>query len=134
MKILVTGSNGFIGQNMVNALKEKHKVSTYEWGQQYPLLDELDWVVHLGAISSTTEKDVRLIVRQNLESSIYLYEDCIEKGVNFQFASSASVYGIDPTNFKEDADLNPQTHYARSKALFEYYIKIRQAPIVTKVF
>ena len=114
MKILVTGSNGFIGQNMVNALKEKHKVSTYEWGQQYPLLDELDWVVHLGAISSTTEKDVRLIVRQNLESSIYLYEDCIEKGVNFQFASSASVYGIDPTNFKEDADLNPQTHYALS--------------------
>ena len=134
MKILVTGSNGFIGQNMVNALKEKHEVSTYEWGQQYPLLDGLDWVVHLGAISSTTEKDVRLIVRQNIESSIYLYEDCIEKGVNFQFASSASVYGKDPSSFREDADLDPYSHYARSKALFENYIKIRKAPIVTQVF
>ena len=129
MKILVTGSNGFIGQNMVNALKEKHEVSTYEWGQQYPLLDGLDWVVHLGAISSTTEKDVRLIVRQNIESSIYLYEDCIEKGVNFQFASSASVKIL---VVLEDADLDPYSHYAK-QALFENYIKIRGST-VTQVF
>ena len=134
MKILVTGSNGFIGQNMVNALKEKHEVSTYEWGQQYPLLDGFDWVVHLGAISSTTASDIRQIVTQNIESSIYLYEDCIKQNVNFQFASSASVYGRDPTSFKEDADLDPYSHYARSKALFENYIKIRKAPIVTQVF
>ena len=72
MKILVTGHKGFIGQNMVNALKDKHQISTYEWGNQYPILDGLDWVIHLGAVSSTTEKDIRKITVQNIESSIYL--------------------------------------------------------------
>lgn len=134
MKILVTGHKGFIGQNMVNALKDKHDISTYEWGNQYPILDGLDWVVHLGAVSSTTEKDIRKITVQNIESSIYLYEDCIDRGINFQFASSASVYGLDPCGFKETAVLDPLNHYARSKAIFEDYIRYRNAPIITQVF
>jgi len=133
MKILVTGHKGFIGQNMVNALKNKHEVSTYEYGNQYPIIDGLDWVVHLGAVSSTTEQDIRKITVQNIESSIYLYEDCIEKGVNFQFASSASVYGLE-SGFKESCPLNPQNHYARSKALFEKYVEYRKAPIITQIF
>ena len=134
MKILVTGHKGFIGQNMVNALKDKHDISTYEYGNQYPILDGLDWVVHLGAVSSTTEQDIRKITVQNIESSIYLFEDCIEKGVNFQFASSASVYGLDPCGFKETAVLDPLNHYARSKAIVEEYIKYRKAPIINQVF
>ncbi len=133
MKILVTGHKGFIGQNMVNALKDKHEISTYEFGNQYPIIDGLDWVVHLGAVSSTTEQDIRKITVQNIESSIYLYEDCIEKGVNFQFASSASVYGLE-SGFKESCPLNPQNHYARSKALFEKYVEYRKAPIITQIF
>lgn len=133
MKILVTGHKGFIGQNMVNALKDKHEISTYEFGNQYPIIDGLDWVIHLGAISSTTEEDIRKITVQNIESSIYLYEDCIEKGVNFQFASSASVYGLE-SGFKESCPVNPQNHYARSKALFEKYVEYRKAPIITQIF
>ena len=134
MKILVTGSKGFIGQNMVNALKYKHQISTYEYGNQYPILDGLDWVIHLGAVSSTTEKDIRKITVQNIESSIYLFEDCIDRGINFQFASSASVYGLDPCGFKETEVLDPLNHYARSKAIFENYIKYRKAPITAQVF
>ena len=133
MRILVTGYKGFIGQNMVDGLRDEHEVSTYEWGNQYPILDGLDWVIHLGAVSSTTEQDVRKITVQNVQSSIYLYEDCIEKGVNFQFASSASVYGLE-SGFKETCPVNPQNHYARSKALFEKYIEYRNAPTITQVF
>jgi ADP-L-glycero-D-manno-heptose 6-epimerase len=85
-------------------------------------------------VSSTTEKDIRKITVQNIESSIYLYEDCIDRGINFQFASSASVYGLDPCGFKETAVLDPLNHYARSKAIFEDYIRYRNAPIITQVF
>jgi len=133
MKILVTGSNGFIGKNMINALSPYHEVVQSEWGMSFPEVQGLDWVIHLGAISSTTETDVSRICKQNLEYSIRLYEECIKHGVNFQFASSASVYGL-VSDFKETCPVNPQNHYARSKAMFEKYVEMRNAPITTQLF
>ena len=133
MKILVTGSKGFIGQNMIKELKKDHEVVGVDWLDQFPDVKGLDWVVHLGAISSTTDQRIHYIVRQNLDFSIYLYEECISHGVNFQFASSASVYGL-VSDFKETSPLKPQNHYARSKAMFERYVELRGAPIITQIF
>jgi len=133
MKILVTGASGFIGQNMVNGLREEHEVIPHEWGQTISKIKEVDWVVHLGAISSTVEQNVAKIYRQNLDFSINLYEECIKNKVNFQFASSASVYGL-KSSFEESAPINPQNHYSRSKAMFEKYIELRKAPIITQTF
>ena len=133
MKVLVTGSKGFIGQNMIKELKKDHEVVGVDWLDQFPDVQGFDWVVHLGAISSTTDQRIHYIVRQNLEFSIYLYEECIRHGVNFQFASSASVYGL-VSDFKETSTLNPQNHYARSKAMFERYVELRDAPIITQMF
>lgn len=133
MKILVTGASGFIGQNMVNELREEHEVIPHEWGQTISKVPEVDWVVHLGAISSTVEQNIEKIYKQNLDFSINLYETCINNNVNFQFASSASVYGL-KSSFEESAPLDPQNHYARSKAMFEKYIELRKAPIITQAF
>ena len=133
MKILVTGSNGFVGKNMVNALREEHDVYKAEWGMSFPSVEGLDWVMHLGAISSTVEQNVGKIYRQNLDYTIKLYEDCIKHGVKFQFASSASVYGL-VSEFMESSPLNPQNHYARSKAMFERYVELRGAPVTTQIF
>ena len=133
MKILVTGSNGFIGQNMVNALEPHHEVIKNEWGMSFPKVKGLDWVIHLGAISSTTETNISRIYKQNIEFSIKLYEECIKHDVKFQFASSASVYGL-KSDFKETSPVDPQNHYARSKALFEKYVGFRNADITTQIF
>ena len=64
MKILVTGYKGFIGSNLVKAL-DRHVVSLYEWGEPLPNIKGLDWVIHLGAISSTTEKNVEKVSMHN---------------------------------------------------------------------
>lgn len=134
MKILVTGHRGFIGQNLtLDLIKEGHEVSTYEWGGPPPNVRGMDWVIHLGAISSTTETNVRKILDQNVVFTIQLIEQCIEHGVNMQFASSASVYG-DGLEFKEDSPARPLNHYARSKYLIEEYIKTRNAPIIIQAF
>ncbi len=119
MKILVTGHKGFIGQNMVKALEKVHDVTGFGWGEQFPGYD-YDLVIHLGAISSTTETDVDKIMRQNYDFSVWLLETCNHHGIDFQYASSASVYGLG-TEFKEDSPVDPKTPYAWSKYMFERY-------------
>jgi ADP-L-glycero-D-manno-heptose 6-epimerase len=119
MKILVTGHKGFIGQNMVKALSPVHDVTGFAWGEHFPGYD-YDLVIHLGAISSTTERDVDKIMRQNYDFSVWLLETCNRLGIDFQYASSASVYGLG-TEFKEDSPVDPRTPYAWSKYMFERY-------------
>ena len=115
MKILVTGHNGFIGQNMVGYLRlQGHDVDGWEYvPNTCPPVDRYDWVVHLGAISSTTERDVEKVLEQNLEFSARLVSLCDTVGTNFQYASSASVYGNNLV-FRESAPAFPQRPYAWS--------------------
>jgi len=123
MKILLTGYKGFIGSHMFRALETQgHDVSVYDWGEILPSIMEQDWVIHMGAISSTTERDVEKVMQQNVDFTLQLYEACHTFGVNFQYSSSASVYGLVST-FREDAELDPRTPYAWSKYLTERYIQ-----------
>lgn len=126
MKILVTGYKGFIAPHVINALRAaKHDVTTFEWGETLPSVIVQDWVIHLGAISSTTERNIEKLMRQNFEFSVSLYEECKRFGVNMQFASSASVYGPSK-DFSEYTPVNPTNHYAWSKYLFERCIMDHQ--------
>jgi len=122
VKILITGHKGFIGQNMVNALKDDHELSLYEWGEEPPEFEGLDWCIHLGAISSTAETDVEKVMRQNHDFSCMLLMACQLNKVNLQYASSASVYGLD-SDFREDSLPSPQSPYAWSKYLFDRHVK-----------
>ena len=118
MKILVTGYRGFIGQNLVHALTEQHELILFEWGDEFPDFRDLDWCIHLGAISSTAETDVEKVMRQNYDFSCKILDACQQHGVNLQYASSASVYGLNQ-DFRESAAKNPQSPYAWSKYLFD---------------
>lgn len=134
MKILVTGYKGFIGNRMYNLLLEQnHTVDGYEYGDSYPTVYTYDWIIHIGAISSTVERDIDKIMRQNYEFSISLYEDAKRHGINFQFSSSASVYGMGK-EFKETSPVDPRTPYAWSKYLFERYMQQNPLASVTQAF
>ena len=123
MKILLTGHKGFVGSHMLRALQAHgHQVSVYDWGDILPSVMEQDWVIHMGAISATTERNVEKVMTQNYDFTVQLYEACHTFGVNFQYSSSASVYGLVST-FREDAELDPRTPYAWSKYLTERYIQ-----------
>ena len=123
MKILVTGHRGFIGQNMVKALAAEHEVSMYEWDENFfPSVQGLDWVIHLGAISSTTERNVEKVMLQNYEFSCELFDKCATYGVNLQYSSSASVYGQNK-QFGETDPVSPLSPYAWSKYMFDHHVK-----------
>lgn len=128
MRVLVTGNEGFIGQNLVKYIcnNTDWHVDVYDWNRGIlPSIMEQDWVIHIGAISSTTERDLDKIMRQNYDFTRQLFNACKTYGVNLQYSSSASLYGMG-TDFTEIAQLDPRTPYAWSKYLCEYYHRQHQ--------
>ena len=67
------------------------------------------------------DTDVDRVMRQNLEFSQQLFNECNHNGVNLQYASSSSVYG-NTKDFSETAQCHPQTPYAWSKYLFDRWV------------
>tara|TARA_B100001057_G_scaffold22028_2_gene20355 strand:+ start:984 stop:1814 length:831 start_codon:yes stop_codon:yes gene_type:complete len=123
MKILVTGYQGFIGSNVASYLKAKgHDVEGFPWEiNKFPDAQQYDRIIHLGAISSTTERDVEKIMQHNYEYTMKLIEICDMMGTSLQYASSASVYG-EQTHFREDLELDPRSPYAWTKYLVDRFV------------
>ena len=126
MRVLVTGHQGFIGRNLCSYLQyQGHQVEGWEWQvNKVPDPQNYDRVVHLGAISSTTERDVEKILQQNLEFSTRLLQLCNQTGTSLIYASSASVYGNvqvdkDLKQIKENDPVYPMSPYSWSKYLFD---------------
>ncbi|MDR2076237.1 MAG: ADP-glyceromanno-heptose 6-epimerase [Desulfovibrio sp.] len=86
-------------------------------------------IVHMGACSSTTERDADFLLRNNLEYSKILCAFALEKKARFITAGSAATYGDGSQGFDDDADrledLRPLNIYGYSKHLFDLWAKRR---------
>ncbi len=139
MNILVTGHRGFIGQNITKFLTNKgHDVYGFEYydtKDNMPDLKNIHQVIHLGAETSTTETDIDLIMEKNYDFSVRLFEECEKRHIAFQYASSASVYGLS-TSFSESDPCRPLNYYAYSKYMFDRYVesKLKTTPIRVQGF
>ena len=123
MKILITGHKGFIGSHLANYFIHKgHEVEGFDWVENViPSVEQYDWVIHTGAISDTTERDVDKVWRHNYEFTMRLLQVCEHYGTNIQLASTAAVYGPN-TAFNELDPVYPQTPYAWSKYLIDKFL------------
>ncbi|MGF3105055.1 NAD-dependent epimerase/dehydratase family protein [Rossellomorea sp. DUT-2] len=84
-------------------------------------------IFHLGAIASVAAsvEDPLHTHQTNLEATLYLLEESREQGglERFVFASSAAVYGDEPTlPKKETSTIRPLTPYAIDKFASEQYV------------
>ena len=124
-QILITGSEGFIGKRLADFLESKgyliNRFDLVNNGPDFPKISHCDVVIHLGANSSTTEKNLKKILKQNFEFSKKLFELCASKGIKFQYASSASVYGNSET-FNETDFCKHLSPYALSKYMFDCWL------------
>ncbi|MDR2488841.1 MAG: ADP-glyceromanno-heptose 6-epimerase [Desulfovibrio sp.] len=82
-------------------------------------------VIHMGACSSTMERDADFLMRNNLEYSKILYLFAKAKKARFINASSAATYGDGSRGFIDDKDtlhtLRPLNMYGYSKHLFDMW-------------
>ena len=87
-------------------------------------LRDVGTIFHLGACSSTTEKDSAYLMRNNFEFTKTLAHWAIAHGTRFIYASSAATYGAREDGFREDlplGSLRPLNMYGYSKHLFDRY-------------
>ena len=149
---VVTGGAGFIGSNIVAALDERglgkvvvcdvlHAGNKWRNIAKRELADFLapddlfeylednrsnvEAVIHMGAISATTETDADLMVATNFKLSLRLWRWCTGHQARFLYASSAATYGDGGQGFDDDpsceglARLRPLNAYGWSKHVFD---------------
>jgi ADP-L-glycero-D-manno-heptose 6-epimerase len=150
--IVVTGGAGFIGSAIVwrlNTLNREDIVvvdalgSDEKWKNLVGLnfhdfihkndfvnyLDsskmKIEAVIHMGANSSTTEKDADSLLRNNFEYTKRLAEYCLKNNVRFIYASSGATYGDGSLGFDDDESglnkLRPLNMYGYSKSMFDLW-------------
>ena len=76
MKILITGSNGFIGKNLFVTLKQtNHDILSYDKDDNnlYELLDNADFIYHLAGVNRPTNNDEFYNGNTNLTKDICTY-------------------------------------------------------------
>lgn len=152
---VVTGGAGFIGSNIVASLEAAGRgpvsvVDRLGTGDKWKNLrrrelddlvapedvfDFLEWregdveaVIHMGAISATTETDADLIAETNIRLPQDLWRWCAEQDVPLIYASSAATYGDGAQGFDDDdapealARLVPMNAYGWSKHVFDRWV------------
>jgi ADP-L-glycero-D-manno-heptose 6-epimerase len=87
--------------------------------------NKIDALIHMGACSSTTEKNADFLMENNFHYSVSLAEFGIKKGVRFINASSAATYGDGSAGFSDSLEtmknLKPLNMYGYSKHLFDMW-------------
>jgi len=87
------------------------------------LSGKIDVCFHLAANNDTTCNDLSLMLKDNVEQPILMFEKLLKKNdcENFIVASSCAVYGKKNNILSENMILEPCNVYGKSKKIFEEF-------------
>lgn len=152
--IIITGAAGFIGsaivwqlnqegindillvdslgsdekwKNLINLkyidfLDKKEFLTLIEQGTNF---GDVQFIIHMGANSSTTEKNADHLVENNFRYTKVLADYSLVKGIRFVYASSAATYGDGSLGFEDTDDnclnIKPLNMYGYSKNMMDQW-------------
>jgi len=152
--IIITGSLGFIGYNIIKELNKKNitniiivenlkntksldiKLKRLSQVKFSDIVDRTDFniekfknieaIIHQGACTDTTETNFSYLFENNYIFTKNLIDYSVKNNIKMIYASSASVYGNNGIS-NEESPINPLNYYAYSKYLIDnYYLNINQ--------
>jgi nucleoside-diphosphate-sugar epimerase len=122
MKVLITGSSGFVGKEVAKEIRKKHTVIEYDLNEGKSILNssqlekemkKADYVIHLAGIIenespklweinvSGTKKVVNAAKKTNIKKLIFM--------------STTGVYGFTKDTINEKSKVRPENNYEKSK-------------------
>jgi ADP-L-glycero-D-manno-heptose 6-epimerase len=147
--IVVTGAAGFIGSCVVSRLnkagiediiavdvlrendkwKNLRNLRFHDYLDRDQLFEYLKFpksvhaIIHMGACSSTTERNSAYLMENNYRYSLQLIEYALMNDIRFIYASSAATYGAGEQGYDDDEDkvpgLKPLNMYGYSKQVLD---------------
>ncbi len=111
-----------VGKKMAEVIS---KENLFAWLEDRE--DEIEAFIHLGACSSTVEKNASYFLENNYRYTLRLAEYALKHNHRFIYASSAATYGDGSLGFVDDHEqlemLQPMNMYGYSKHLFDLWAK-----------
>ncbi len=130
--VLITGSSGFVGGNLVRYLSGHYSLITPERAELSEPLPAYDTIIHLAGKAHDLKKvscpeDYYTI---NFELTKSLFDEFLTSGASkFIFISSVKAVSDQPGKLLDETfPPDPQTHYGKSKRLAEVYILSKSIP------
>ena len=153
--IIVTGGAGFIGSALIAELNSKgyseilvvdrlgdenkwknlcnksfstfiHKDKFLSFLSTMPTPGSIEAIFHLGACSSTVEKDADYLMENNFQYSQSIFKFCTKHSIPLIYASSAATYGNGTLGYSDNEDLLPKLKpinpYGFSKKIFDSWV------------
>ena len=163
-RVLITGGSGFVGANLARrALRDGHEVHLLlRPGHQSWRVDEIatdvrlhsttlqnrdqvqtivhsvkpEWIFHLAAYGAySTQKDFGQMVQTNVLGCASLLDACTVDGFDaFVNCGSSSEYGLKDHAPNEDESLQPNSHYAITKAAATQYCNLAARAHAARVY
>lgn len=154
--IVITGAAGFIASNVAGLLNHQgfndlvlvddfsktEKKRNYQSLSYTELVDrnlffqwfddhheKIDFVIHLGARTDTTEFDYDVFQKLNVDYTIRMWDCCTKYQIPLIYASSAATYGMGELGYDDRHDvvnaLQPLNPYGRSKNEVDKHILVQ---------
>ncbi len=151
--IVITGAAGFIGSVLVGRLnregygnlilvddfssmkknrnledksyiKKIHRDDFFQWFDDYYF--NVDFILHIGARTDTTEFDSKIFDVLNVEYSKQIWKRCSKYEIPMIYASSAATYGLGELGYDDNhkfvGKLKPLNPYGESKNEFDKWV------------
>jgi ADP-L-glycero-D-manno-heptose 6-epimerase len=113
-----------VGLNFFDFINKNDFITNIEKGILH-LPENVEAIFHMGANSSTTERDADYLLNNNYEYTKKLADYSIKNNARFIYASSAATYGDGSLGFDDAEDvctsLRPLNMYGYSKNLFDLW-------------